>query len=291
MEWRKAMDNEVAALEYNNTWELTDLPKRKHPIGSKWVYKVKYNSDGTVERYKARLVAKGYTQQEGLDYHETFSPVVKLGTVRILLALTAIKGGFLHQFDVNNAFLHGELEEEVYMQPPPGYLVKGETKVCKLKKSLYGLKQASRQWYAKFSSSLLSYGFTQSHSDYSLFVKKTDTSFMALLVYVDDIIVASNDNHAISQLKEFLSTQFKIKDLGSLKYFLGLEVARNSHGIQVCQRKYALDILADSGLIGCKPAKVPMDQNTKLLKDDEELLSDVESIYGSLSCPSPQCCE
>ena len=144
-EWCIAMQQEIKALQSNHTWSLVPLPTHKHPIGCKWVYKIKLNPDGTVERYKARLVAKGYNQVEGIDYNETFAPVAKLTTVRVLLSLAAIRNWHLHQLDVNNAFLHGDLSEEVYMKLPPGFGRKGENRVCKLHKSLYGLKQASRQ--------------------------------------------------------------------------------------------------------------------------------------------------
>jgi len=170
-EWCEAMKAELQALENNNTWSLVDLPLHKKPIGCKWAFKVKYKADGTVERHKARLVAKGYTQCEGIDYHKTFSPVAKLTTVRCILALDAAKQWHLHQLDVNNAFLHGDLHEEVYMTPPLGYVPKGDSRVCKLLKSLYGLKQASHQWYSKFSSTLIEHGFHQSKADYSLFTK------------------------------------------------------------------------------------------------------------------------
>jgi len=196
--WRQAMQAEIATLEENKTWILVDLPPNKKPIGCCWVYKVKYKSDGQVERYKARLVAKGYTQCEGLDYHETFSPMAKLTTVRLLLAPAAAKHWSLHQLDVNNAFLHGTLDDEVYMTFPPGFANKGESKVSKLTKSLYGLKQASRQWFSRFSMTLLQHGFLQSKSDYSLFTRSQGSSFIALLVYVDDIIIASNDSAAVS---------------------------------------------------------------------------------------------
>jgi hypothetical protein len=275
--WREAMQAEISALEANQTWVVTDLPSNKQAIGCKWVYKVKQKSDGSIERYKARLVAKGYTQCEGLDYHETFSPVAKMTTVRCFLALAAAKNWFLHQLDVNNAFLHGDLDEEVYMTMPPGFGTKGEKKVCRLTKSLYGLKQASRQWFSKFSTALVELGFIQSKADYSLFTRLKGSSYIALLVYVDDVAIASNDPKAVSDFIVLLNDKFKLKDLGPLKYFLGLEIARSTEGISVCQRKYALEILEDSGLLASKPVSFPIEQNLKLSKDEGTLLSDSTS--------------
>jgi hypothetical protein len=271
------MRAEIDALEANNTWVLTDLPPNKHAIGCKWVYKVKLKADGSLERYKARLVAKGYTQSEGLDYHETFSPVAKLTTVRCLLAIAAAKNWHLHQLDVNNAFLHGELNEEVFMELPLGFAAKGVSKVCRLTKSLYGLKQASRQWFSKFSTTLLSLGFTQSKCDYSLFTRMVGSSFIALLVYVDAIVLASNDSDAISSFTHLLNQQFKLKDLGSLNFFLGLEIVRKSTSIAICQQKYALEILEDSGLLAAKPVNFPMESNLRLSRDEGPLISDPTS--------------
>ena len=154
------MATEIEALEKNNTWDLVSLPLSHKPIGCKWVFKVKYHSDGSIERYKARLVAKDYNQIEGLDYHDTFAPVAKLVTVRLLLSIAAIKGWDIQQFDVHNAFLQGDLNETVYMTLPPGFSKQGEQRVCKLNKSLCGLKQASRQWFAKFSTTLTTSGFS-----------------------------------------------------------------------------------------------------------------------------------
>ena len=181
--------------------------------------------------------------------------------------------------DVNNAFLNGDLNEEVYMSLPLGLHSKGELDskgelVCKLHKSLYGLKQASRQWFSKFSTTLLQLGFVQSKADYSLFVKQHGKLFIALLVYVDDILIASNDFKAVEDLKLSLDKHFKLKDLGNLRYFLGLEVARSQKGISLCHRKYALEIVHDVGMLGCKPAKTPMEVNLKLSKDEGELLHD-----------------
>ena len=168
-EWRLAMQEEIQALETNNTWEVTSLPSRKTPIDCRWIFKTKLTPDGFVHRYKARLVAKGHNQVEGVDFFDSFSPVAKLVTVRMFLAVTAAHSWLIHQLDINNAFLHGFLDEEVYMLPPPGYTGAQPGDVCLLCRSLYGLKQASRQWNIKLSSKLLSYGFQQSAFDSCLF--------------------------------------------------------------------------------------------------------------------------
>ncbi|XP_073268340.1 uncharacterized protein [Populus alba] len=266
--WQHAMTNEITALEKNQTWDLVILPPNKTVIGCKWVYKVKFQADGQVERYKARLVAKGYTQQEGIDFFDTFSPVAKITTVRVLLTIAAANNWHLHQFDVDNAFLHGDLHEEVFMQLPPSYSNHNDPRVCKLKKSIYGLKQASRQWFSKLSASLLQFGFLQANSDSSLFIKQSETTLIAILIYVDNVLIASNDLTALTIVKNYLRRIFPVKDLGHLKYFLGIEVARSTKGIVLCQRKYALDILMDSGFSGAKPVTFPMESTLKLSTHD-----------------------
>ena len=215
-------------------------------------------------------MAKGYSQVKGIDYRETFAPVAKLTTVRVLLSLASIQGWHVHQLDVNNAFLNDDLYEDVYMQLPPGFGRKGEHRVCKLHKSLYGLKQASRQWFLKLTTALLADGFRQSWSDYSLFVRGSKGKFLALLVYVDDVILAGNSIQDIEETKIFLAKQFKLKDMGKLKYFLGIEVARSKAGIVLCQRKYALELLEDAGFLGSKPLNFP----ELVIEDDGELLHD-----------------
>lgn len=280
-EWRDAMQAEIVALSNNQTWSIVPLPVGKKAIGSKWVYKIKRNSDGSIERYKARLVAKGYNQIEGIDYHDTFAPVVKLVTVRVILSIATVKNWPLHQLDVHNAFLHGDLNEEVYMLPPPGYRKHGENLVCRLQKSLYGLKQASRNWFSKFSKALLVFGFTQSQADYSLFFLHQRNGSVFVLVYVDDILITGSSSSIIQQVKIMLCNHFHTKDLGSLKYFLGVEVANSKNGMYLCQRKYTLDIIKDCGLVGSKPAEFPMEQNLKLSDTLGDVIPD-PSIFRRL---------
>jgi len=263
--WQEAMHNELQALHENGSWSLTPLPAGKTPIGCRWVYKIKHRSDGSIERYKARLVAKGFTQLEGVDFHDTFSPTAKIIYVRCLLALDASSSWSLHQMDVHNAFLHGDLAEEIYMSPPPSLRRQGENHlVCRLHKSLYGLKQASHQWFAKFSEAICSAGYIQSRVDYSLFTSKQGESFTALLIYVDDILITGNDLARIAATKQFLHNHFRLKDLGILKYFLGIEVSASKKGIFISQRKYALEIIADAGLLGAAPINTPMERGLKL---------------------------
>eukprot|EP00256_Glycine_max_P069532 XP_025984127.1 uncharacterized protein LOC113001480 [Glycine max] len=198
-----------------------------------------------------------------------------MATIRVILALASINRWELQQLDVSNAFLHGDLSEEVYMSIPPGLSGYSSSQCCKLKKSLYGLKQASRKLYEKLSDLLISFGYKQAHVDHSLFIKNVDGKFTALIIYVDDIVLTGNSVKEITNIKQTLHSNFRIKDLGLLRYFLGLEVSHSDEGISVHQRKYCLDLLADSGLLGCKPSSMPMDSSLCLRQDDSsELLVD-----------------
>ncbi|KAJ0913978.1 putative RNA-directed DNA polymerase [Helianthus annuus] len=294
--WIEAMNSEMEALYRNNTWVVVDLPKGRKPIGCKWVYRIKYKANGEVERYKARLVAKGFNQREGIDFGETFSPVVKMVTVRVVLKLAVNKGWPLYQLDINNAFLYGSLSEDVYMTLPQGYFDNDKNKVCKLVKSLYGLKQAPRQWNEKLTSVLLKLGFVQSLCDHSLFVLSKDKVFVVLLVYVDDIVITGNDVSEITQVKKRLSESFKIKDLGILKYFLGIEVLYSNESICLSQRKYCLELLNEFGYLGCKPVNTPIEQShviTSKVDKDQKFLENINGfqkligklIYLSLTRP------
>ncbi|KAJ9541983.1 hypothetical protein OSB04_028489 [Centaurea solstitialis] len=206
---RAAMQEELQALAKAQTWDSVPLPPGKRPIGSKWVFKIKTRSDGSIDRYKARLVAKGFNQDYGIDYEDTFAPVARVTSVRSLLAIATTKHWPLFQMDVKNAFLNDDLSEEVYMTPPPGVsLPSGH--VCRLHKALYGLKQAPRAWFEKFSNTVLSLGFSASNYDFGLFTRTTDSSTILLLLYVDEMIITGSDTTDITHLKQFLSSSFEI---------------------------------------------------------------------------------
>ena len=241
--WKNAMDEEYNALIRNKTWHLVPPAKGRNIIDCKWVYRVKRKSSGEIDRYKARLVAKGFKQRYGIDYEDTFSPVVKAATIRLVLSVAVSNGWSLRQLDVQNAFLHGVLEEEVYMKQPPGYEVKDKYHyVCKLDKALYGLKQAPRAWYSRLSDKLQKLGFRPSQADTSLLFYKKGKIIIFMLVYVDDIIVASSSQDAVSALLEDLERDFALKDLGDLHYFLGIEVKKVTDGIVLSREKYVSDI-------------------------------------------------
>ncbi|KAH9752394.1 retrovirus-related pol polyprotein from transposon RE1 [Citrus sinensis] len=263
--WKVAMNDEMRSLQKNQTWELVDLPPGKKPVGCRWIYTIKYKADGSIERYKARLVAKGYTQTYGIDYTDTFAPVAKINTIRILLSLAVNLDWPVQQFDVKNAFLHGDLFEEIYMDLPPGCSgpERLNQKVCKLKKSLYGLKQSPRAWFGKFTKAMVRFGYNQSNSDHTLFIKKRQGKITALIVYVDDMVVTGNDEEETEALQKYLSREFEMNDLGALKYFLGIEVSRSKGEIFLSQRKYALDLLYETGMTACQPIDTPIEEGLK----------------------------
>ena len=271
-EWCTAMNAVFAAMEANQTWKIVPLPADKQTVGCKWIYRVKYLPDGQVDRYKARLVAKGFTQTEGVDFFDTFAPVAKMTTFRVVLALAAIYNWPLKQLYVTNAFLHGILHEEVFMDIPPGYQIPAAVQlqfpncklVCQLLQTIYGLRQAPREWFSILSDALLEFGFTQTFSDSSMFVLKKNADIVILLVYVDDMVLTGSNAQLMFDVTQFLATKFKIKELGDLKYFLGIEIARSYDGIYLNQRKYCLDILQDIGYLAAKPCVVVMEQNHTL---------------------------
>ncbi|KAL0282692.1 UNVERIFIED_CONTAM: Retrovirus-related Pol polyprotein from transposon TNT 1-94 [Sesamum radiatum] len=214
-EWITEMKEEMSSMAKNNVWELVDLPAGRKTIGNKWVLKVKRKADGSIDKFKARLVAKGYTQREGIDYEETFSPVVRFASVLLILAIVAHLDLELFQIDVKTAFLNGELDEEIYMDQPEGFQEIGQKrKVCRLKCSIYGLKQSSRQYYYRFHRAITSMGFTMVEEDHCVYVKRSEKNFIILSLYVDDILLAGNNMELIVATQKWLSSTFEMKDMG-----------------------------------------------------------------------------
>jgi hypothetical protein len=265
--WRKAMFEEMQSIEENSTWELADLPRGHKPIGLKWVFKVKRDEQGNIAKYKARIVAKGYVQREGVDFEEVFAPVARLDSVRLLIAMAAQEGWEVHHLDVKSAFLNGELEEEVYVTQPPGFAKVGEErKVLKLRKALYGLRQAPRAWNSKLNSTLAALGFAKCPSEHAVYARFRDGDRLLLGVYVDDMVITGTSVAAIDEFKKEMMSAFKMSDLGLLSYYLGIEVIQKPGKILLGQAAYAEKLLEKVGMESCNPASVPMEPKLKLSK-------------------------
>ena len=238
----------------NGTWEVVKLPPGKRAIGSRWFLKVKHNADGSLDRYKARLVAKGYSQCPGFDYKETFAPTVRYSTIRIVLALAALEDLELCSVDISHAYLNGTLEEEIYMQQPEGFEVGGPDHVCRLRKSLYGLKQAGRVWNQTLYSVLSSMGFKRVESDHGLYIFLRDDVRILMPVFVDDITLACKDGAKIDSFIQELSQHFKLRDLGPTTQLLGLEIHRDrpNRSLSISQSQYISNLLQEHGLSDSK---------------------------------------
>lgn len=266
--WQEAMNDELNALVENGTWEVVSLPKGKRPIDSKWCFKIKRDSKGDIERYKARLVIKGYSQRYGIDYEETFSPVVRYSSIRLLLSLAVQHNLDIDQMDVVTAFLQSELNEEIYMKIPEGFN-SDPNMVCKLKKSLYGLKQASRVWNRKLNNTLKNIGLTQSKTEPCVYYKLNDGEITYVAIYVDDILIFTNSNESKLHIKKNLSNNFKMKDIGEAHYVLGMKVTRDrlKGKLWLDQELYINNILKKFNMTDCKPVATPLDVNQKISKD------------------------
>ncbi|RVW84956.1 Retrovirus-related Pol polyprotein from transposon TNT 1-94 [Vitis vinifera] len=246
--------------------DLVELPKGVKPIGCKWIFKTKRDSKGNIVRYKARLVAKGFTQKEGIDYKETFSPVSSKDSFRIIMALVAHYDLELHQMDVKTAFLNGNIDETIYMVQPENFESKDSKQlVCRLKRSIYGLKQASRQWYRKFDQVITSFGFKENTVDQCIYLKFSGSKFIILVLYVDDILLASSDVGLLHETKRFLSSKFDMKDLGNASFVLGIQIHRDrSRGILgLSQKAYIDKVLSRFGMNNCAPGDTPVAKGDK----------------------------
>nr|AAS01934.1 putative Integrase core domain containing protein [Oryza sativa Japonica Group] len=283
--WKEAVRSEMDSIIANGTWEVTERPYGCKPVGCKWVFKKKLRPDGTIEKYKARLVAKGYTQKEGEDFFDTYSPVARLTTIRVLLSLAASHGLLVHQMDVKTAFLNGELDEEIYMDQPDGFVVEGqEGKVCKLLKSLYGLKQAPKQWHEKFDKTFTSAGFAVNEADKCVYYRHGGGEGVILCLYVDDILIFGTNLEVINEVKSFLSQNFDMKDLGVADVILNIKLIRGENGITLLQSHYVEKILNRFGYIDSKPSPTPYDPSLLLRKNKRIAGNQLEysQIIGSL---------
>lgn len=285
-EWKAAAEAELESLAENHAWELVPLPQGKKTVGSRWVFKVKRKEDGSVDRYKCRLVAKGYSQRPGIDFDETFSPVVTFTTIRALIAYATQRGMFIHQMDVVTAFLNGKLVEEIYMDQPESFEEPGKERlVCRLLKSLYGLKQSPRCWSRELREFLSSEGFTQSQADPCLFYRRSETgNLIVIAVYVDDLIIAADLDEDVTATKEMLKHRFKMTDLGQLSFLLGVgaQQDRVAGTVVLHQKQYVLNLLSRYRMADASPVSTPADVNVKLVKDDGVSKPADQELYQSL---------
>ena len=292
-EWLVSMEDEMDSLHKNKTWQLVKRPDNCNIIGCRWKLGIKRGGDGVPERYKARLCAQGFTQEYGVDFEETFSPVVHFNSIRLFLAVAVWMKMDVQQMDVKTAFLNGKLEEVLYMKQPPGFEVKGkEDLVCKLEKSLYGLKQSPRQWNITMNSFLNKVGFKNCSADSCMYVKRIKDKMVIIALYVDDLMIGSNCKEMMKETKDALNKRFEMKDLGKLKFCLGIEIVWNDDGsCNLRQKQYLLDVLERFKMTDCKPVSTPLQSGVKLSKSmcattkkDRDDMADVpyRSAVGSL---------
>ena len=266
-EWSRAMDDEYKSLIKNQTWDIVDLPPNRQAVRCKWVYRIKRCPDGSIDRFKARLVAKGFSQKYGFDYTETYSPVARHDSIRLVLAIVAQEDLEMRHFDVRTAFLYGSLSEEIYMEQPPGY-VKDRDKVCRLRKSLYGLKQASKCWNECFTESLRSFGLKPLESDNCILVRKDPNCLLIVLIYVDDGLACCSDEKVLNDVIKHLQTRFEISVMNP-SCFIGLEIHRNRamRTLHISQKYYINKIVSKFKLDEAKGLSTPADSNLKLCRD------------------------
>lgn len=289
-QWKAAMDEQMKSLKSNNTYTLTDPPTGKQIVGGKWVFNVK--GDPNNPTYKARYVAKGFSQIEGVDYTETFSPTARMETVRTLMQIAADENLILHQMDVKSAYLHAPIDEDVYVTQPAGYTVEG--KVWKLNKSLYGLKQSGRNWHTMLHEYLLELNFNSSSADACLYIKRDNGETTILLIWVDDIIIAGSSNLAIDSIKQKLSSKFEMKDLGSLSTFLGIQFTKHEGRITMSQSIYLENVLKTFDMYDSKPRSTPCEQNLSSYSEANVQIDDnrryrqmVGSLIYAMTCTRP----
>ncbi|KAI3496569.1 hypothetical protein L1887_38934 [Cichorium endivia] len=275
--WKEAINDEIDSIMGNGTWELADLPKGKRPIGSKWIFKRKYHPDGSISAYKARLVAKGYRKKEGIDYFDTYASVARISSIRILVAISALKVLYIHQMDVKTAFLNGYLKEEIYLEQPEGFVILGqENKVCRLIKSLYGLKQAPKQWHERFDTTVTVFGFKHNSADRCVYSKSTADYTVIICLYVDDMLIIGTHLVGILETKKYLSSNFKMKDLGEVDTILGIKLKRTGNEISLSQSHYIEKVLKKFQHLNIKEFNTPFESSVKLKVNSGKAVAQLE---------------
>ena len=264
---------------------MVDLPPHAKTISCRWIFKKKLKPDGSINKYKARLVAKGYNQKKDIDYFDTFAPTTRISSIRVLIALTSIHNLFVNQIDVKTAFLNGDLEEEIYIDQPKGYIAKGnEQKVCKLVKSLYGLKQKPKQWHDKFDKVIVSNGYLINEADKCIYYKSYDTNtYVIICLYVDDMLIFGTSINVINETMNFLTFNFDMKDMGEANVILGIKIVKGDDSPALSQERYIEKFFKKFKLFDCKLVSTPYDTNTQLKKNTSDSVSQSEyaKIIGS----------
>lgn len=305
-DWNCAIQEEFESLIKNHTWDLEDRPENCVTVGSRLVLRNKFNAEGNLEKRKARIVAQGYSQRPGIDFNETFAPVVRLGSVRMLMALAVEYDLTVHP-DVTTAFLNGLLDEDVYMEVPklfqemvPAIIRKEslraghvdpdgtawkmlqkmeqDNQVCLLRKFIYGLKQAGRQWYRRLDAELRLLGLVPLHSDVCVYIKNRNSQILIAAIYVDDFFLMSNDPTCISEFKESFRQKFEMKDLGRIKNCLGMEFKQGDGFLEMSQTGYIKAILKRFGMENSRPVSTPLDPGSKLRKIDQSEFEENETF-------------
>ncbi|GJY30636.1 putative ribonuclease H-like domain-containing protein [Tanacetum coccineum] len=282
--WVDAMQEELLQFKIQKVWILVDLPYGKKAIGTKWVYRNKKDERGVVVRNKTRLVAQGHRQEEGIDYDEVFALVARIEAIRIFLAFASYMGFIVYQMDVKSTFLYGKIDEEVYVSQPPGFIdPKYPKKVYKVVKSLYGLHQAPKAWYATLSTFLLKNGYRRGTIDKTLFIKKDKHDIILVQVYVDDIIFGSTKKSRCDEFEALMKSRFQISSMGEITFFLGLQVKQKEDGIFISQDKYVVEILKKFDFVSVKTASTPIETHKPLVKDEEASDVDVHLCRSMIS--------
>jgi hypothetical protein len=278
--WKIAIDSEVNSILEKNVWELVDRPYHRKPIRGKWKFKVKYNPDGTVDKYKARLVAQGFNQEFGIDYEDTYSPVASLSTFRLLYSIAVKKGWHVEHMDVKTAYLNGHLEEDIYMEIPEGFAGFGSrNRVCKLVHSLYGLKQSGKCWNAELDRRLIKQGLKRSCKDPCVYYRSTVDGRMFVIVYVDDLVLITETEHGMEKLKDNIKAESEVAELGNLKFYLKLVSRKDEEGnVYLSQGPYIRSILDRYGMSQCKPVSTPLDPGIVLQKNTDDINDETKKL-------------